>query len=259
MSERTIEFDIEGTPILSLRLPAGNTRIVAGEPGRVVIRLVGSERDLSRYVVERRGDTIVVEPERTGSFGRWSSVDLVVEAGEAPEIGLRSGSGGLTATTPLASLTVDTATGDMNVPEVLGSLTMKSASGDLRAGVVGEWLEFTGASGDVRVDRAGHVRVRLAAGDLSAREVLGSVTVKSASGDVSVGTFRGDSFDVKTLSGDVLVGLTAGRHFDVSFQTLSGDVRTEFPVSGGEDVGGAPARLSITSMSGDIRVRSATG
>jgi len=258
MSERTFSFDITGRPGVSVRVATGDVTIVAGEPGRVAVTLTGSERTLERYVVEQRGDTVVVEPDRSGSVGRWGSVQIVVAVGEPPEARVRSASGGLRAATPLASLTIDTASGDMDVPEVIGPVAVKSASGDLRVGTVGGVLEFTGASGDIRVERAGELRVRLASGDLSAREVLGAATVKSASGDVSIAAFRGDELDVKTLSGDVAVGLPGGRRYDVSFQTLSGDVRTDFPVAGGDDLG-APARLGISSMSGDIRIRAAGG
>jgi hypothetical protein len=257
MSERVETFQIAGTPRLSVRLPTGDTRVVPGEAGTLVVRLSGSERDVGRFIVELRGDTIVVEPERAGLLGRWASVRLVVEAGAPPELSLRSATGNLSATAPLAGLTADTATGEVDVGEVRGDAAVKSASGDVRVGLVTGRLEVVAAAGDVDVGAVeGELRVKSASGDVTARSVAGDATVKSASGDVDVGVFRGTDLDVKTLSGDIAVGVTAGRRFGVSLQTVSGRVTSDFPVSG-DSGAAAAARLSISSMSGDVVIRSA--
>ena len=60
MSERTERFELTGTPRLSVRLPAGEVRVVAGAAGEVVVRAQGGESDLSRLVIEARGDTITL-------------------------------------------------------------------------------------------------------------------------------------------------------------------------------------------------------
>jgi DUF4097 and DUF4098 domain-containing protein YvlB len=257
MSERVETFQIAGTPRVAVRLPTGDTRVVSGEPGTLVVRLSGSERDVARFIVEQRGDTIVVEPERTGVLGRWASVRLVVEAGVPPELSLRSATGSLSATVPLAGLTADTATGEVDAVEVRGDAAVKSASGAVRIGAVTGRLEVVAAAGDVEVGAVGgELTVKSASGDVTARDVAGDATVKAASGDVDIGVFRGGDLDVKTLSGDVAVGVTSGRRFRVSLQTVSGNVRSAFPVSG--DAGAAAtARLSVSSMSGDVVIRSA--
>lgn len=256
MSERSETFPVDEVARLSVRLRSGDVRIVPGEPGALTVRLIGSGRDLERMTLERRGDTIVVESERGGGLGRFSSVDVLVSAGAPVHLRLRSAAGELDATAPLASLIADSASGDLAVGEVHGEVTVKSASGDLRVEHAGGRVDVSGAAGDVRIGRAeGPVEARTAAGDVTIGEAAGEVTVRSASGDVEVGRFEGGSFDAKTLSGDVRLGLPGGRRYDVSLQTLSGDVRTDFPVSG--EGGGAPARLRVASMSGDVVLRPA--
>jgi DUF4097 and DUF4098 domain-containing protein YvlB len=254
MSDRTESFDVGDDPRISFRLPTGDARIVSGDPGKVVVRLTG--RGADRFIVERRADTIFIEPEK-GRWGRSPTTGLLIEVGSPPHVAARLATGDLDVKTPLADLTVDTAAGDVDAGDITGDLIAKSASGDIRAGAVGGRVEIAAASGDIVVGSVvGDASIKSAAGDLRIGAIGGMADLKSASGDVAVDTFTGDVFNAKTLSGDVVVGVTAGRTFDVSFQALSGDVRTDFPV--GESTGAAPASLSITTMSGDITVRGAT-
>jgi hypothetical protein len=256
MTTREHRFPVTGTPRLELRMPVGDVRIVDGDSGEAVILLDGKDSVLSRFIVEQRGRTIYVEPER-GSFGWRASVDVTVRVGEPPEIFGRLTAADLMATVPLAALTVDTASGNVLAGDISGDATVRSASGDVKLGDVGGRLEVTTASGGVRAGAvAGAVSVRTASGDVHVHAASDEVLAKSASGDVVIGTFTGSRIDAKTLSGDTTIGVTGGRRFEVSFQTLSGDVRTDFPVSEGDSDGGS-ARLSIKSISGDIEIHAA--
>ena len=254
MSDRIEAFDVDGEPRVAFRLPTGEARIVSGDPGRVVVRLSG--RGADQFVVEQRGDTIVVEPEKN----RWiraTSADLIVEVGAPAHLSARLATGDLAVDMAAASLTVDSASGDVLTGDITGDLKAKSASGDIRIGTVGGRADVAAASGDVRIEAVGaDASVKSAAGDVRIGSVGGTADLKTASGDVVVDVFTGDVFNAKTLSGDVSVGVTGGRTFDVSFQALSGDVKTDFPV--GEPSGAAPASISITTMSGDITVRGAS-
>jgi DUF4097 and DUF4098 domain-containing protein YvlB len=234
-------------------MPAGTVQVVAGATEEVVVRLSGSERDLESFVVEQRGDTVVVEP---GLDARrsWSSLGVVVEAPRPPEVRARLGSGDLSAVVNLAALAVASAAGRVDVGDVAGDASFSSASGGVVMGRVGGKLDAALASGGLRVGAvAGAVAVRSAAGDVSLGEAGAAVMVRTASGDVAVPVFRGDDLDVKTLSGDVTVGVPAGRRLALELQTYSGDVKVGFPV--GEDAPeSAAGRLAVRSMSGDIAV-----
>jgi len=254
MSERTERFEVAGTPRLSVRLPAGEVRVVAGAPGEVVVRARGGESDLSRMVIEARGDTITLEPDKVG-WHRWASLDVEIAVGAPPEIRARLASGGLVVRTRAAALDAAGASSSVEVGEVTGRLSVRLASGDLSAEAAGA-LDVVSASGDVRVPEVhGEATVKTASGDVTLAVVAGDLTVRTASGDVRVSRAEGSRLDVKTVSGDVHLGIPTGRRYTVALQSLSGGVRTDFPVSG--DGGGAPARLQVATVSGDIRISAA--
>ncbi len=248
-------FGVTGTPRLDLRLPLGDMKIGPGAPGTVEITLDGRDSAVERMVVEQRGDTIHVEPDRTERI-RWSSVDVRVTVGADADVHARLTSGDLTISTDLATLAVETATGEITAGTINGDATIRSASGDIQLGEVGGRLDIAVASGDIRAGTVGEADLKSASGDVAVREVQRDADVKSASGDITIGLFSGSRFDAKTMSGEVSLGVPAGRRYDVSFSTLSGEVHTDFPVQGGGDAG-APARLDIKTVSGDIWIKGA--
>ncbi len=256
MSRRVERFEISGTPRIFLRLPAGAARVVAGEEAVVEVRMSGREATLERFLVEERGGRIVIEPEG-GRIGRWAGVDVELRLGTGADVHTRLTSGDVSVNTEIATLVVESASGDVAVGAVSGDVKIKTASGDIKVGSVGGRLDVAAASGDVRVGLSQDVVVKTASGDIDIGEVAGSMVAHSASGDIEVERFTGDLFQAKTLSGDVRLGLTAGRSFAVEFQSLSGDIRTRYPVDSGGPGTGTTARLAVTTMSGDIVVRDA--
>lgn len=249
-------FRVEGTPRVALRLPVGEARVVQGTPGEVAVRLEGRGEAVSGFRVEHRGDQVVVEPDRPSSGWR-SAVDVIVEVGAAPHLAARLTAASLGVEVACASLEVETASGDVAAAEVEGDVSVRAASAEVRLGRVGGRLDVASASGDVRVERAdGTVSAKSASGDLHIDEATADLGAKSASGDVSVTRFSGPWLDVKTMSGDVTVGVPEGRRFDVSFQSLSGEVRTDFPVSSDGRSKGS-ARLAVKTLSGDIVIQRA--
>ena len=255
MSERMERFEIAGRPRLVLRIPAGEVRVVAGKPGEAVVRCRGNEPHLSRVVIARDGDTINVGPEGVG-LGHWPSLDLEIAVGAAPDVRARFGSADVDLRTAVHSVEVGGASGDVVVGTVEGPLTVRLASGDLAAESVGGRVDVVTASGDVRVRQAGGpVEVKTASGDVTLGTVEGDCAARTASGRIAVARFGGGRFEAKTVSGNVRVGVPSGRRYSLSLQTLSGDMRTDFPVSG--EAGGAPARIAVTSVSGDIRIAAA--
>lgn len=252
---KTFHFDVTGAPRLDLRLPVGNLRIVPGTGGGVDITLDGRDAAVSRMLVEQRGDVIHLEPDRTHGI-RWSSVDVVVAVGEAPQVHARLTSGDLTVSTNLGSLAAETASGEIVAGLVSGDATIRSASGDVRLGDVAGRLDVAVASGDLRAEVVGAADLKSASGDIVVREVQRDASIRTASGDITVARFTGERFDAKSMSGDVTVGVPPGRRCEVAFSTISGDVRTDFPVGAAQE--GVPsARLEVKTVSGDIRVKGA--
>lgn len=254
MSIREHRFTVEGTPHLSVRMPIGDVRIIEGAPGEVLVQLDGRDTALARFIVEQRGDEIVVEPDGP-SRGWRSNVDLTIRVGAAPGLTAKLAASDLKVSTSLHYLSVESASGDITVGAVEGDVTIRTASGDVRIGDVGGALEVSTASGDLRAGLVGgSVVVRTASGDVRLEAVGDECTAKSVSGDISLGTFTGPWLDIKSMSGDAIVGVNGGCCFDVDFQTMSGEVRTDFPVSDGP-AQGPSARLAIKTISGDVEIR----
>lgn len=257
MSERRETFQMAGPARLVLRVPSGEVRLVAGPPGEVVVRCRGEERYLSRLAINRDGDTIDVGPEGSG-FGHWSSLDVEIAVETAPAVRARFGSTDLTTRVGVSSLEVAGASGDVTVESIEGAMTVRLASGDLEVESVGGRADVVTASGRVRIKEVGGAAdVKAASGDVLLGSVAGDATVRTASGRVTLSRFGGSRCEAKTVSGDVRVGVPSGRRYALALRTLSGDVRTDFPVS--KEGAAAPARINVTSVSGDIRIIAADG
>jgi DUF4097 and DUF4098 domain-containing protein YvlB len=254
MSERTERFEISGTPRLVLRLPAGEVRVVPGAPGEVVVRARAGESDLNRLVIAAQAGTVTVEVERSG-WGRWAAVDVEIAVGAPPEVRARLASGGLLLRTAVAEVDVSSASGGVEAGAVAGRLIARLASGDLHADEAGT-IDIVSASGDVRVSRVGgDAAVKTASGDVTLGSVGGDAAVRTASGDLAISRLEGSRLDAKTVSGDVRVGVVAGRRYSILLQSLSGDVRSDFPCC--RDGGGPSGRLQVGTVSGDIRIAAA--
>jgi DUF4097 and DUF4098 domain-containing protein YvlB len=121
-----------------------------------------------------------------------------------------------------------------------------------------------------QVEVAGEINASTASGNMSVRNVSGTVSAQSASGNVRVEIARleGDG-DMKfaTASGDVDVRLPASLDANVKLSTMSGTVKTNFPLEVKErqhgpgstaegQLGSGARRLHITSASGDVSLNS---
>ncbi|HEX8144536.1 MAG TPA: DUF4097 family beta strand repeat-containing protein [Pyrinomonadaceae bacterium] len=127
--------------------------------------------------------------------------------------------------------------------------------------------QITTASGDIRANGIrGQMRLTTASGDVEVKDVAGQVSARSASGDVDVEirSLEGTG-DMKfaSASGDVHVRLPANLDADVKLSTISGTVRTDFPIEVRQPqygpgsnargrLGSGTRSLQITSASGDV-------
>jgi hypothetical protein len=148
---------------------------------------------------------------------------------------------------------------------------VSTASGNIRLKGVNGQVKVSTASGDVTVDEvAGEINASTASGNVSVRNVSGTVSAQSASGDVTVEIARlegeGD-LKFSTASGNVDVRLPASLDASVHLSTVSGSVKTNFPLEVKErrygpgstaegQLGSGARRLRISSASGDVSLNS---
>jgi hypothetical protein len=144
-----------------------------------------------------------------------------------------------------------------------------SVSGDVDVtGVNGE-LKAKSVSGSVRVNSvAGTVNASSVSGNVEVGEVAGTVSAKSVSGNVQVEIVRLDNsgnMDFSSVSGNVRVHVPGGLDAEVEMSSMSGDIRTDFPIqiekaefgpqrSARGRVGNGSRRLKMSSVSGNIHL-----
>jgi putative adhesin len=128
---------------------------------------------------------------------------------------------------------------------------------------------ISSVSGDVSVTGVtGRVKASAVSGDVHVSEIIGSVNAHSVSGDVEVEITQLDgSEDMKfnSVSGDVNVKLPSSLSAEVDISTLSGSIKSDFPVevkkerdgpgrSAKATLGSGSRQLKMSSVSGDLHL-----
>lgn len=126
---------------------------------------------------------------------------------------------------------------------------------------------FASVSGNVEVSGVtGRLRASAVSGDVRVKNVSGSATVNSVSGDVEVEVDRLDgSDDMKftSVSGDVNVKMPSNLDADVDISSLSGSIKTDFPIEVQSErhgprtfargrLGSGARRVNMNTVSGDL-------
>lgn len=130
-----------------------------------------------------------------------------------------------------------------------------------RIGSVSGAVQVTGVTGRLHASSV--------SGDVQIKEVSGSVSASSVSGGVKVDITRlegADDMKFSSVSGDVSVTAPAGLDADVDISSLSGSIKTDFPVEVRKDrygihtsargkLGEGSRRLKMSSVSGSLSLR----
>jgi len=145
--------------------------------------------------------------------------------------------------------------------------SISSVSGDVDvAGVSGE-LTAKAVSGEVTVkDVTGSIHASSVSGNVHVGKVAGTVNAKSTSGNVEVEIVSlegAGNMDFGSVSGNVRVKLPGNLDAEISLSTMSGDLKTDFPLTiekskwgSGQKangrVGSGSRNLKMSSVSGDL-------
>ena len=285
----TQTFHTPGPLALSIQVAAGEVELttVDGEETTVELEPLRNN-DASREAVERArvelreraagGHELVIEVEdRRGwgfSLGRGADVRLRVSSPQGTDLKVATSSAGVegrgrfgTVTVNTASGDVDldrvarearvnTASGDVQLHEVAGEARINTASGDVEAGALASTAIVNTASGDVIVDRAGSgLTVRSASGDVIVHRAASSVSVATASGDQRIDSVVEGDVRLQSASGDMHVGVRRGSKVWMDASSKSGEATSELDVGDAPPDGAGPlVELRATTMSGDISI-----
>lgn len=216
-------------------------------------------------LVERAGghELVVELPKKAGftldfgnmQFGRGPKVAIGIRCPQGADLELAASSADLQADGALGAVAVKTASGDTSLAEV-ESLTVASASGDVQARHVGGRAQVNTASGDIRIQRAdGSLSVNTVSGDIVVRDARGPVTAQSVSGDQAIDGICAGEAKLNSVSGDVRAGVRPGVKLWIDANSVSGDLRSEFDVEGSASAAeGDVVPLRVKTVSGDVAI-----
>lgn len=265
-------FDTPGKIRLRVKNAAGLISVDPSENGRTTVELEALRDDdatreaIERATVELNGNEVLVEIGTGGqgfgvgpawiSFGRTPQVGVRIRCPEGTDLDCTTASADTTGQARLGEVEVKTASGDVAVEHV-ASLRVQSASGDVRAATVDGEARLQTVSGDVRLGTVtGVVATTLVSGDFALDDAHTDVSAKSVSGDQRIGAVREGQIKLQSVSGDVRVGVRRGTRLHLDVNSTSGDVSSELDVKDqpSETPGGSEARLVAKTVSGDVEI-----
>lgn len=244
-------FHAEGLRALDLRLDCADVRFNLTDDGEDVTVCADSG---TLHCTQTESGVLLIEESASHTRGILKTI-------------FNPGCGTVTLTLPRRhwdSVRLTTASGDIFMNDDLDAdrLIIQTANGDVIArGVTGS-LKADSANGDIVAEGSfGAVQVGAASGDIILRgSSAGNVKLNSASGDVALTLDHlPEQVSVNTCSGDCRVSIPGNQGFTLSSSTMSGDLRTNFPLEGSKGhktyLGGGNSHISISTMSGDVVLR----
>ena len=186
------------------------------QDGRYVVRVP----DIAASVIVDGASTVFRSSNGAGGMTLRQSVGTVY--GEVIGIrvnGNRVESGSLGTAGIAASINAE-----VTIPSGVG-LDYQGTSADLTVTGHLASIDVNTVSGDVRLASVGDLFVNTTSGDVDADVVFGPVMVRSVSGDVTVGSYQGSGAHVSSTSGDVRLSAGRDAHGSLRATTVSGDLR----------------------------------
>ena len=244
-----IEHKIGPRGRFTLRQSSGEIAIrgVEGDTARVRSR---DDKALGEQFEIQAGDGALElrQPERLGfrMFGKNDSPEIEVEVPHG------------------ATVSIDSASADLEAADLSGSKQFRTASGDMRLERMAGAVQVETVSGDVELQ--GQAQIELGAksvsGDFRIRvPKLRKLEMSTTSGDVWLDAeLSGDGpFALRSISGDVTIVGRAG--FRVEAESITGDMSSDIPSkresSPGRKVlivGRSGPTLAFKSVSGDLEI-----
>ncbi len=176
-----------------------------------------------------------------------ASVDYTIHVPNQARVTLSTASADIDVAGPIGSLSVSTASGDLNA-SAIANLSANAESGDMTLSQIGGLAKVTTASGDVTCNNcSGDFSVFTASGRVRLDHTRGKVQVTTTSGDIEARAFGGLAHLTST-SGDISVTLVRAAGMALSARTVTGDINSDVPLR-------SVAPVNLRTVSGDIEAR----
>jgi hypothetical protein len=219
VTQTSIEHRIGARGRFTLRQASGEIAIrgVEGDTARVRSR---DDRALGELFEIQAGDGSLElrQPEKLGlgfrMFGRSESPEIEIEVPHG------------------ATVSVDSASADMEVADLSGTKHFRTASGDLRLERLAGPVQIESVSGDVELEGKAPIdlNAKTVSGDFRIRVPrLGKLEMTTTSGDIWLDAELSGAgpFSLRSISGDVTIVGRSG--FRVEAQSITGDMSSDLP------------------------------
>jgi len=233
-------YNLGGGGSINIRNISGNVIVTGYDGQQVVVTGIKEGRNSDKVSIEDQSsgnsvDVRVRYPERCEDCDASVRFEVKVPRGVAYRYN-----------------SISSVSGDVDVAGVSGELTAKSVSGEVTVKDVSGSINASSVSGNVHVGKVG--------GTVNAKSTSGNVEVEILSlegaGDLQFGS----------VSGNVRVKLPGNLDAEVSLSTMSGDLKTDFPLTiekskwgSGQKangrVGSGARNLKMSSVSGDLSLQ----
>lgn len=271
-----VEIPAEGIHSVHVGLTDGDVTVRQDGDPQGPVRIVGDTEELELRL--GGNGTLFIRQGKTASssffFGRMlrsTDIELILPRRHwsALTVGTASGDVEIGEGLEADRVSVNTASGDVDIHSGLRAahVAVKTASGDLdiQEGSCGQ-LTFTSASGDFNGDNiaAEGMQAETMSGDIELYGTLQAIQCSTASGDLYVRTnVLPRQLEASSKSGDCEVAVPDGAGFRVQFRTVSGDLHSDFALTGpiGKRSGeaayldGGDRMFHMSSVSGNVSLR----
>ncbi len=251
--EITQDLNLEQTIDEKLTFPAENIKHIVVKTVSADVNLINDET--GEIYVSLSGETAYDQdqnPYVTLSGESKNDTTLYLEVRHRPGLNLPSSNLKLDIVLPAEyshNISVSTVSGNLNIPDLdLESFNYQSISGDMK----GEKLT------------ADKIILNLTSGTADIDEIKGELCFESISGSIKTAykTFA-NNIDARTTSGDMVFYLPPDASFRLIFQTVSGEVQTDFPgtmVSSSrreleEVVSQGDNMINVETVSGNVQLK----
>ncbi|WP_369202012.1 DUF4097 domain-containing protein [Streptomyces sp. PU-14G] len=268
---------------VTIELPVGDIRIVAGDRVDTVVTVVPSDsgRDSDVKAAERvrvdhsGGRLLIKAPKQYLPFGDGGSSDVRVELPAGSQLRGTVGFAALRCEGRLGECRFKSGMGDVELEETDG-LHLEAGSSDLTVHRVNGRAEVILGSGTARLaEILGPGVVKNSNGDLwigEARDDVwltaangwvsldrahGSVQAKAANGSIRLGEVRRGSIGIETGVGELEVGIREGTAARLDLRTRRGTVRNSLTSADGPMSAEETAEVRARTTIGDIVIRRA--
>ena len=246
----TLEEEIDQ---LEVNWISGNVTVEVTEGNKVYAEEteVSDEDRKMRYLVENGKLTIQYQKSKLFSFGDWSkSKDLTVYIPKNMADNMRL-------------VDIETVSADVDISGFNSkSMSFETVSGEINMKDLDtKTLDIEGVSGDVRGNGvwANELNVEVVSGKLDLEGVFEKADLEAVSGDLKIASDGiMEKVNADTVSGDIIVYIPEKNSFTAELDSVSGDLNTEFTVSGKKDkivYGNGDAEFDFETVSGDVWIR----